>query len=244
MLIYALCQTESAFWSMLKYWPLYSVTMGNNSDTETSLVVCGTHSYQIHFLWNTVLGKKISHNSAIEVSSLIESNQTQQHILKKVLKKNKQLPLDVSHRDSAVLPHCMHPQLHSRPTPLHHTSLHSHGVRLDKQLVLVCDNTTDTSLLHIFLVGKQGKWPGDCRLHTLSVCFSAKYWKTTVGEEQEMVLFLFPVLLFWHTSVCEVSAQPIFLCRCSAHDENITVVPSLPLCQKQEEIHLLFNGCY
>lgn len=39
MLTYALCQTESSFWSMLKYWPLYSITMGNNSDRETSLVV-------------------------------------------------------------------------------------------------------------------------------------------------------------------------------------------------------------
>lgn len=102
MLTYALCQTESSFWSMLKYWPLYSIAMGNNSDIETSLVV-GT-------LWFPVLpgsfsvkhraGKKKSHNSAIEVSSLIESNQTQQHILKK---RGKQLPLVVNHRDSDVL---------------------------------------------------------------------------------------------------------------------------------------------
>lgn len=38
MLTYALCLTESAFCSMLKYWPLYSIAVGNNSDTETSLV--------------------------------------------------------------------------------------------------------------------------------------------------------------------------------------------------------------
>lgn len=170
MLTYALCQTESSFWSMLKYCPLYSIAMGNNSDTETSLVV--------RTLWYPVLpgsfsvkygaGKKKSYNSAIEVPSLIESNQAQQHILKK---RGKQLPLDVNHRDGDML---VTVGILSR---IPHRPLSTILVFI----VMVCGWKNNwfwfaiiqltllfKPLLHVFLAGKQGKRPGDCCLHTLS----------------------------------------------------------------------------
>lgn len=71
MLTYALCLTESAFCSMLKYWPLYSIAVGNNSDTETLLVIsCQNPVLPGSFSVKYGAGEKISHSSAIEVSSL------------------------------------------------------------------------------------------------------------------------------------------------------------------------------
>lgn len=185
MLTYALCQTESSFWSMLKYWPLYSIAVGNNSDRETSLVV--------RTLWYPVLPGSFSvkyrcWEKITELSNrslqLIESNQTQQPILKK---RGKQLPLDVNHRDSdALVTAGILSRIPDRPLS---TTL--------VFVVMVCGWKNNwfwfaiiqlpllfKPLLRVFLAGKQGKRPGDCCLHTLSVCFSAKNWKTTVAEER------------------------------------------------------------
>lgn len=115
--------------------------------------------------------KKKSHNSAIEVSSLIESNQTQQHILKK---RGKQLPLDVNHGDSDVLV-TAGILIRIPDQPLSTTVMVCGWKNNWFWFAIIQLTLLFKPLLHVFLAGKQGKRPGDCCLHTLSVCFSAKY---------------------------------------------------------------------